>query len=80
MAGPFTVTGGWKRLFPVLGLLLLHGRATTEQKSVNSHFSSDYHLVFSIFGSAPEESTDSTSTYLVAWASVRCSSTGVCTV
>ena len=50
MVKSFAIMGGWRRLFSVLGLLLLCGRATTRHKSVISHSSMDYHLVFGIFG------------------------------
>ena len=50
MVKAFAITGGWRRLFPVLGLLLLCGRATTKHKSVISRSSMDYHLFFSVFG------------------------------
>ena len=48
MAGPFAVAGGWRRLFPILGLLLLHGGVATKQKPVSSHVPTDYHLIFSV--------------------------------
>ena len=50
MAGPFSVAGGWRRLFPDLGLLLLHGGVATEEKSVSSHVPTEYHLVFGVLG------------------------------
>ena len=50
MAGPFSAVGGWRRLFPDLGLLLLHSGVATEEKSVSSHVPTDYHLVFRVLG------------------------------
>ena len=80
MVGPFAIAGGWRRLFPILGLLLLLlcNRVTTGQKSISSHLQTTISSL-AFLASTPEESTDSTFTCSAVGASVRCSLTDVCT-